>query len=453
MSRKRFKQIFALVALTILLLFLKDNFSFVWGALGLVITVSMPFIIGFCIAFMINKPYVFFSDRAFKAMEKSKSKFIRSSRKPVSLILAYLLVLGIVAFLIGILIPELINSFNMLINNFSSYADAFKDWIINVSRDYFHIEIQEDNNLFSVINNLVNIMTNGETKKIIDDISTAYGKDMFETAIQIISGTASVLGPNLFDTAMHFTTGLYNTVMGIVVSFYYLACKDKLIYQTKKLAVAVMPEKALPKAFEIAELSNRMFGRYIYGRIVDSLIIGIICFIGMSILRFDYALLISVLVGITNVIPMFGPFIGAIPSILLLLIVNPLEAVWFTIFIFILQQIDGNLIGPKVVGNSIGISGFWIMASVIIGGGLFGVVGMFIAVPVFAIIYTLVGTAVNNKIKEKDYLHQLGDSPDTDIITDAEKPAIDFKESKIYKTIKDNVKVASKKSSNKSNKD
>ena len=445
MSRRRFKQLLALVALTILMLFLKDNFSVVWGAVGLVITVSMPFIIGFCIAFMVNKPYVFLADRVFGKMDKSKSKFVKSSRKPISLILAYLFVLGIVGFLIGILIPELIKSFDTLVNNFSSYADATKDWIINVSRDYLHIEIQEDSNLFSVINNLVNIITNGETKKVINDISATYGKDMFKSAIQIISGTASVLGPNLFDTAKQFTTGFYNTVMGIVVSFYYLACKEKLIYQTKKLTVAILPEKALPKAFEIAELSNRMFGRYIYGRIIDSTIMGILCFIGMSIFRFDYSLLISAVVGITNVIPLFGPFIGAAPSILLLLIINPIEALWFAVFIFALQQLDGNFIGPKVVGNSIGISGFWIMASVIIGGGLFGVVGMFIAVPVFAIIYTLIGSAVNNKIKEKDYLHQLGASPDNDIITDAEKPAIDFKESKLYKTIKDNVKTTSKK--------
>lgn len=448
MSKKRFKQILALIALTILLLFLKDNFNFVWDAMGLVITVSMPFIIGICIAFMINKPYVFFSNTAFKVMDKSKSKFVRSARKPVSLILAYLLVLGIVAFLIGILIPELLKSFETLVNNFSSYADAFKNWIITVSKDYFNIEITEDSNLFSVINNLVNIMTNGETQQIIDDLSNSYGTDV----IQIITGTASVVGPNLFDTAMQFTTGLYNTVMGLVVSFYYLACKEKLIYQTKKLVVAVMPENALHKTFDIAELSNRMFGRYIYGRIIDSAIMGILCFIGMSIFRFDYPLLISVVVGITNVIPMFGPFIGAIPSILLLLIVNPIEALWFALFIFILQQIDGNVIGPKVVGDSIGISGFWIMASVIIGGGLFSVVGMFIAVPVFAIIYSLIRDAVNNKIKEKNYLQHLGDSPDSDIITDAEKPAIDFKETKLFKTIKDNVIVASKKNPDKSDK-
>ena len=169
------------------------------------------------------------------------------------------------------------------------------------------------------------------------------------------------------------------------------------------------------------------------------MIIGMLCFVGMSLLQFDYSLLISVVVGITNVIPMFGPFIGAIPSILILLIVNPIEALWFGLFIFALQQLDGNIIGPKVMGNSIGISGFWIMVSVIIGGGLFNIVGMFIAVPVFAIIYVLFGNMVNLRLKEKNHLQQFGQSPDTDIITDAEKPTIDFNDIKLYKTLRDNV--------------
>lgn len=427
MSKKRFKQILLLVALGVLLLFLKDNIKYVFDAIGLVLIVAMPFIIGFCIAFLINKPYVFFSEKVFKKFGDSKFQVVRKIRKPLALIIAYLLIFGILAFLITILIPQLVASFNTLAGNFSNYADTFKDWIVNTCKDYLHIELKEDNDLFAVINNLVKIITGGELK-------------------DFVSNFANTFGPDLFNNAMQLTTNVYNTVMGIVISFYFLACKDKLIYQTKKFTVAVLPEKALPKTFEIAELTNRMFGRYIYGRIIDSLIMGMLCFIGMAILRFDYALLISVIVGITNIIPMFGPVIGAVPSILILLIVNPLEAVWFTIFIIVLQQIDGNLIGPKVMGSSIGISGFWVMASVILGGGLFGIVGMFVAVPLFAVIYVLIGSSVNKRLKEKNYLQKLGESPNTDIIQDSEKPTIDFKETKLYKTIKENVKITSKKS-------
>ena len=426
MSKKKFKQILALISLGIIINFIVGSFSFIWQAIGFVFIVAMPFIIGFCIAFLINKPYMFFAETMFKDLEKSKVKFFRQIRKPMSLILAYIITFGIIVFLIGIIVPQLIESFNKLSGNFSSYAETFKKWIFDIAERVLHIELKQDNDLFTMVNNLVKIITGEELR--------GY-----------VTGLANKFGPDLFDTAIQFTTNIYNISMGIVISFYFLACKEKLIYQTKKFTVAFMPEKSLPKIFEIAELSNKMFGRYVYGRIVDSMIMGMMCFVGMSIFKFDYSLLISVVIGITNVIPLFGPAIGAIPSIIILLIVNPVEALWFSIFIFTLQQIDGNLIGPKVVGNSIGISGFWIMASVIIGGGLFSIVGMFIAVPVFAIIYVLVGGEVDKRLKEKNYLHKLGSSPENDIITDAEKPTIDFNDIKFYRNLKDNVMHSSKK--------
>ena len=426
MSKKKFKQILALITIGIIINFIVGSFSFIWQAISFVFLVAMPFIIGFCIAFLINKPYMFFSDTVFKDLEKSRIKFFRQIRKPISLILAYIISFGIIVFLIGIIVPQLIESFNKLSGNFSSYAETFKKWIFDTAERFLHIELKQDNDLFTMVNNLVKIITGEELK--------GY-----------VTGLANKFGPNIFDTAIQFTTNIYNVSMGIVMSFYFLACKEKLIYQTKKFTVAFMPEKSLPKIFEIAELSNKMFGRYVYGRIVDSMIMGMMCFVGMSIFKFDYSLLISVVIGITNVIPLFGPAIGAIPSIIILLIVNPVEALWFSIFIFTLQQIDGNLIGPKVVGNSIGISGFWIMASVIIGGGLFSIVGMFIAVPVFAIIYVLVGGEVDKRLKEKNYLHKLGSSPENDIITDAEKPTIDFNDIKFYRNLKDNVMHSSKK--------
>jgi predicted PurR-regulated permease PerM len=168
------------------------------------------------------------------------------------------------------------------------------------------------------------------------------------------------------------------------------------------------------------------------------MIIAMISFIGTSIFRLDYPLLISVVIGITNIIPVFGPFIGIIPSILILLFINPIEAVWFTVFIIILQQVDANLIEPKVMGSSIGISGFWVIASVTIGGGLFGVPGMFIAVPVFSVFYILISRSVNDKLKEKNYLQQLADFPE-DIANDDEKQKTGIKDLKLYKTIKENV--------------
>ena len=146
---------------------------------------------------------------------------------------------------------------------------------------------------------------------------------------------------------------------------------------------------------------NTKCGKFIIGKIIDSSIIGIMCFIGMSIFRFDYPLLISVIIGVSNLIPFFGPFIGGIPSVVLLLLINPMEALWFTIFLFVLQQFDGNILGPKILGESVGISGFWIMVSVIVGGGLFGIVGMILGVPFFAAIFMLITEVVEWRMKAK----------------------------------------------------
>lgn len=424
MSKKKFKQIILLILFAVGVLLVMNNILLIWKAVGTVVSVAMPFIIGFCIAYIINKPYTFFADKVLIKMDNCKYQFVKKSRKTLALVLAYILVLGVISILIGIIIPQLVESFNTLASNFSDYAESFKVWIISAAKQYLNIDIQDDNDFFNLLNDLVNLITGGKLTEYIRNFASNFANKL----------------PNLFDTAIKFTSNVYNVVLGLIISVYFLGCKEKLIYQCKKFTVAFFPEKALPKLFEITELTDKMFGKYVYGRIIGSMIIGMICFIGMSIFRFDYPLLISVIIGITNVIPVFGPFIGIIPSILILLFINPIEAVWFTVFIIVLQQLDANLIEPKVMGSSIGISGFWVIASVTIGGGLFGVLGMFTAVPVFSVIYVLVGGAVNNKLKQKNYLQQFGDSPDGDIIKDSEKHGVDIKELKLYKTIKENVK-------------
>lgn len=431
MSKKKFKQAMLLIVFAIFTYFVMSNFFLIWKALKTLVTVATPFIIGFCIAYIINKPYVFFSDRMLVKMDKSKFDFVKKARKPLSLTLAYILILGIVSFLIGIIVPQLAESFNTLASNFNDYAESFKVWAVSASKEYLNIDLKDDNDLFSLINDAVNLVTGGE---VIDYVT------------ELASNFANKFAPNLFDTAIKFTSKIYDVILGLIISVYFLGCKEKLIYQCKKFTVAFFPEKALPKTFEIVELTDTMFGKYVYGRVIGSMITGMLCFIGMTIFKFDYPLLISVIMGITNIIPVFGPFIGAIPSGLILLFVNPIEAVLFAVFILVLQQIDGNLIEPKVMGTSIGISGFWVIASVVLGGGLFGIVGMFTAVPVFSVFYVLTRDAVNNKLKNKNYLQQFGESPDNDIMKDPEKQPVDFKKLKIYKAIKANVSEKASKS-------
>ena len=194
---------------------------------------------------------------------------------------------------------------------------------------------------------------------------------------------------------------MINWVIGIVVSVYMLYSKETLIRQIKKLVIALLPQKVSDKVLEVGTVSNRIFVQYLLGRIYDSLIVLVLCFVGMSILQMPYALLISVVVGVTNIIPVFGPFLGGIPSALILLMVDPMKGLWFIVFIIVLQQIDGNIICPLIVGDSLGISGIWVLAGVTLGGGLGGVAGMVIGVPLLGVGFLLLSEFVNKRLRKK----------------------------------------------------
>lgn len=396
MEPKRFKSYLGLITFTVVLLFVMLNFGVVWSLLSLVVNVIMPFFVGFIIAYLINMPYVFFADKAYKGLD-TKGRFLQKMKKPLALVTAYIIVFGIIAFLVVILIPQLTDSVNQLIKNFSGYAQSFQMFLTDFLGNNFGIKLDNDSDIVNFINNLVKTVTGGELNTFIKNL-------------------ASTLAPSVFDITKNVTTTFINLGMGIIVSVYFMGCKDKLIFQTKKLCYAYLPNKVVPKVMEIGDLSNNIFGKFVYGKILDSLIVGVLCFIVMSICGFDYPPLISVIIGVTNIIPVFGPFIGAIPSIFIMLMIDPIEAIWFTVFILILQQIDGNLIGPKILGNSIGISGFWIMASVIIGGGLFGFFGMLLAVPLFSTFYVLLGRAVNRRLLKNGHAQEFANPPNTDII-------------------------------------
>lgn len=396
MRSKKLKNPIILITYTVFLLFVLLNFNTVWGILSTILSVLMPFVIGLIVAFLVNLPYVYFSEKVFAGMA-NRGKFCRKIRKPLALVLAYLIIFGVIAFLIGILIPEIIDSVDKLITNFSAYFDSFRIWLTDFMDKWFNIQLTQDSDIFVFLNDIVTRITG-------DEIS------------QLVSGVSTNLMPSVFDVTKNVTTSIINICMGVFISCYFMGCKEKLIYQSKKFVVAYIPEKVGSKIFEIGDLSNKIFGKFVYGKIIDSIIIGILCFIGMSIFGFDYAVLTSVIVAITNLVPVFGPIIGAVVTIFIMLVINPIEAIWFAIFLLVLQQIDGNFIGPKILGNSIGISGFWIMASVIVGSGLFGFWGMMLAVPIFSTVYVLLSRHVNSRVVKVGKQSVIGDPPEDDII-------------------------------------
>ncbi len=375
MKNIQLKSVIFLVTYAIILYFLVLNLSFIFNALHRIFIVLTPFFCGFIIAYLLNGPFSFLKNNVFSCLD-NKSDKIKKLKTPLSLFACYILFFGIIVYLLAIIIPQLIVSINQLIKNFHQYIISLEELVSNI---------------LSFIG--------------LDASKIEYVESALVNFVQDINQFMTKVFPHIYSFTKSFTSGLYNWIIGIIVSIYFLYNKDTLIKQLKKILVALLPNDLRIRTIEIAKLTDHTFGRYIIGKLLDSLIIGILCFIGMTLFRMPYSVLISVIVGVTNVIPFFGPFIGAIPSIFILLIVDPMKAFWFAIFILILQQIDGNILGPKIIGDSIGISGIWILFSVIIGGGLFGVTGMILGVPIFAIIYSIFSDAITTKI-QNDKRHE-----------------------------------------------
>lgn len=373
------------IAVAIGLLFLKDNINVVWDLICLVAASLTPIIYGFIIAYIINFPYRFFKEKIFTKIGKN-NKVWQKIANPFSLVFTYLFVAGVIALLIGFILPELIASITNLGESLPVYFEQFQK-NINMFIDWVKGSTGLELNGISSFEELMTTM-----------LKTFTGDDIPALSKKVVD--------SLSPLAMGTITTVYNWIMGIILSIYMITSKDKLCYQIKKLAVAFIPIKWLPKIYETVDVTDNKCGRFIVGKILDSTVIGVMCFVAMSIFQLEYSLLISILVAVCNIIPFFGPFISAIPAAFLLLMIDPLQSLVFIIIIVVLQQIDGNIIGPKIVGDKVGLIGFWSLFSVIVGGALFGFPGLILGTPVFAAIYTLLGKTVKNKIEEKGNIAQ-----------------------------------------------
>ena len=401
MKKSNLRTIMLIILFTTALIFLFIHVNDVLDFLGLIFTVINPIIYGLFIAYVLNYPYKLFHNHAFKNMG-TKHKWLKKFNKPLSITLSYIIVFGIIIFLISMMIPELASSIQTFIDNVPEYELTLRAWADDTAVFVDNLtgyDLYE----FATFNNIVTLITGNE--------ATEFFKNM----------SASLL-PSAFTTMVDIGTAVYNWGIGIVISIYLIAEKEKLLSQSRRVISAFTPEKFSKRFFHVCTVFNTKCGKFIIGKIIDSSIIGLMCFIGMSIFRFDYPLLISVIIGVSNLIPFFGPFIGGIPSAVLLLLINPMEALWFVIFLFVLQQFDGNILGPKILGESVGISGFWIMVSVIVGGGLFGVPGMVLGVPFFAAIYTLVAEAVQWKNEKRARMKAEAEAAESDAPTVEEAP-------------------------------
>lgn len=350
----------------VLTYFLCLKFSAFLDSIRWVISVISPFLIGFVIAYLINFLVVSLEKRVFFKVKKPKIQRI------LSMMVGYTLSLVLVALILFMLVPQTVESITVLINNIPTYIS----------------------NLISLVN----------------QISVSYGWEaelqqwLNETLHQLESNIPDLISwvvPYTMDLTATLSKIVLNIFISIMVSIYFIGTKEKYFAQIKKFLYANLKEEKVDSLIEFTNMSNRTFSNFISGKLLDSLIIGIICFIVLSLFKFPFALLVSVIIGITNIIPFFGPIIGAIPAFFIILIADPMKALWFPLFIIILQAVDGNIIGPKILGISIGISALWIVVAIVIGGTVFGFIGMVLGVPIFAIIYTLIRNSTNKKLKEK----------------------------------------------------
>ena len=343
------------------------NLNVFVGLLNDLGNVLTPFMYGLILAFLMSPIVSFFEVKAFASF-----KWKKNTKRVVSVLLSLLITFEIIILFFSFIIPQLIISLGSISEKLPEYIviveDLLGEWLVSYRLD----------------NEWVNLLLDSSEDLLVNFLKTIQG-----------------YLPLILDYSWQFTKMIFNLLLGIAIAMYVLIDRERFSLQAKKIIYFITNQKTGDYLIDLSRLSSNMIHRFILGKMLDSFIIGVICYVGMLVLGLSYPLLLSVIVGVTNMIPVFGPFIGAIPGALILLLVDPLQALWFILFIILLQQFDGNYLGPRILGDSMGLPSLWIMFAIVVGGGYFGVVGMFLGVPIFAVIYIVSKKIISNKL-EKD---------------------------------------------------
>lgn len=377
-NAKTIKYIFGVAVLIILFAWGINNTDKVSGIISGFFSLISPFILGFCIAFIINvlmRPMEKLFDRIFK---KGKDKIKSKVKRPVCLILSALIIIGFLFALVFMILPEFMNTLQNLIKAVPQYAAQVEIWIERLIA-------------FAAEHGITLPEMSFNTDTILDTVKN------FINDSGIVDKTLTFTGS--------LVSGIVNLIVAIAFSLYLLSQKEKLSAQAKKFMQAFLPKKSdVNRIVNFVEIVDRTFTSFLTGQLTEAVIIGVLCFIGMIIFKMPYAAVISVLVGFTALIPVFGAFIGTAIGAFLILFDDPMKALWFVVFIIVLQQLEGNLIYPKVVGKSVGLPGIWVLVAVTLGGTLGGVLGILLSVPLCAVIYCLLAYLVDVRLKKKEEL-------------------------------------------------
>ncbi|HSR04346.1 MAG TPA: AI-2E family transporter [Proteiniclasticum sp.] len=339
-------------------------------AIGNYISVLYPFLYGFAIAYILNFLMVFVEKQLNKTSMKEDQ--YRKPRKVLSLIMTYVAALAFIGLFFAFILPQLILSITGLVMELPRYITNISDYINELSEAYTFDPL------------------------VIEFINTRWnelGDTINELAVGILPATIELI--------RNTATSIWNVFLGIIISLYMLSDKKKFISTGKKMIYGLMSPLHATRILELLGRTQKIFSQFLVGKVLDSIIVGIIAFLALSLFKMPYVPLISFIITVTNIIPFFGPFIGAIPSVIIIFFVSPIKAVWFLVFILLLQQLDGNYIGPKILGESMGISSFWILFAILVAGKVMGITGLIVGVPLFVLIYSIVKDIIESKLKHK----------------------------------------------------
>lgn len=382
LNKENIKKLIGIISFGIILYFVLENIGVVKNTLGYVVEMLSPFWIGAGLAFVLNIPMKSFEKRLFKPkkMKNGKISYNRFKR-PICMTLSFVLTIFVIGFIIKLVIPQLISVIFMFLGEIPDMAYNVKEWAIELTKQYPEISNQIQNieiNWNSIVNDLISFMSN-------------LASGLVTSSVGFIVGLVG---------------GIFNAIISVVFAIYILVSKEKLTEQLKKIIKAYLPKDKAKYVLEICSLSKNTFHNFMTGQLIEATILGTLCFIGMVILRLPFAATISILVGVTALIPIVGAFLGIIIGAVLILSVVPIKALVFVVFLLVLQQFETNVIYPKVVGNSVGLPGMWVLVAVAVGGSLGGMIGLIIGLPTVSVLYTILRNDVNQRLRKKEEIEK-----------------------------------------------
>lgn len=374
---KSVKQLRRLILFTIVILIALWNYAIIFGWIRFAFGIIFPFLLGGAIAFVLNVPMTFLEEKIFHNKYLKEKKAAKKLTRPVSLVLTIAIVIGVIVLVMFIVIPELAETVLSLGRTIRMFIPDAQRFLEDLFKD------------------------NSEVSRWLNSLNLNLDQLLNRAMVFVQTGAGDVLN-STFTAIGSIVSGLTTFVIAFVFSCYVLLQKEKLKVQVEKVMYAFMPEKRVGWCLEVCTLTAKSFSSFLTGQCVEALILGFMFFIVMTVINMPYALLVAVLIAFTALIPIFGAFIGCVIGAFLILMVDPLKALIFVIVFLILQQIEGNLIYPKVVGASVGLPSIWVLAAVTIGGNVMGIVGMLIFIPIVSVVYTLFRTSVYKRLKKQN---------------------------------------------------